>query len=48
MTQFGRVMKELDIKILCVNTPQAKGRVERAIQNLQDRLVKAMRLKVLR
>jgi transposase len=45
MTQFGRAMKELDIKILCANTPQAKGRVERAIQTLQDRLVKEMRLK---
>jgi len=45
MTQFGRAMKELDIKILCANTPQAKGRVERAIQTLQDRVVKEMRLK---
>jgi transposase len=45
MTQFGRVMKELDIEIICANTPQAKGRVERAIQNLQDRLVKEMRLR---
>jgi hypothetical protein len=44
MTQFGRAMKELDIEIICANTPQAKGRVERAIQILQDRLVKEMRL----
>jgi len=45
MTQFGRAMKELDIEIICANTPQAKGRVERVIQVLQDRLVKEMRLR---
>ena len=45
MTQFGRAMKELDIEIICANTPQAKGRVERVIQILQDRLVKEMRLR---
>ena len=45
MTQFGRAMKELDIEIICANTPQAKGRVERTIQILQDRLVKEMRLR---
>jgi transposase len=45
VTQFGRAMQELDIQILCANTPQAKGRVERANQTLQDRLVKEMRLR---
>lgn len=45
MTQFGRAMKELDIEIICANSPQAKGRVERAIQVLQNRLVKEMRLR---
>ena len=45
MTQFGRAMKELDIEIICANTPQAKGRVERANQTLQDRLVKELRLR---
>lgn len=44
LTQFGRAMKELDIEIICANTPQAKGRVERANQTLQDRLVKEMHL----
>jgi transposase len=44
LTQFGRAMQALDIEILCANTPQAKGRVERANQTLQDRLVKEMRL----
>ncbi len=45
LTQFGRAMQALDIQIICANTPQAKGRVERAIQTLQDRLVKEMRLR---
>lgn len=45
LTQFGRAMQELEIPILCANTPQAKGRVERAILTLQDRLVKEMRLR---
>lgn len=44
LTQFGRAMQDLDIQILCANTPQAKGRVERANQTLQDRLVKELRL----
>ena len=45
LTQFGRAMQELDIRIICANTPQAKGRVERAIQTLQDRLPKELRLR---
>jgi len=44
LTQFGRAMTELDIEIICANSPQAKGRVERANQTLQDRLVKELRL----
>lgn len=44
ITQYGRVLQELDIEIICANTPQAKGRVERANGLLQDRLVKEMRL----
>lgn len=44
MTQFGRAMKALDIEIICANSPQAKGRIERANQTLQDRLVKELRL----
>lgn len=44
MTQFGRALKELNIEILCANTCQAKGRVERANLTLQDRLVKELRL----
>ena len=45
LTQFGRAMQELDIQILCANSPQAKGRIERVNQTLQDRLVKEMRLR---
>lgn len=44
LTQFGRAMKELDIKLICANTPQAKGRVERRNRDFQNRLIKAMRL----
>jgi glucokinase len=42
MTQFGRALSELNIEILCANTSQAKGRVERAHHTLQDRLVKEL------
>jgi len=44
MTQFGRALHELNIEIICANSAPAKGRVERAHQTLQDRLVKEMRL----
>jgi transposase len=44
-TEFGRVAERLGIEAIHASTPQAKGRVERANQTLQDRLVKAMRLK---
>ena len=44
LTQFGRAMKELDIELICAHSPQAKGRVERANQTLQDRLTKELRL----
>ena len=44
-TQFSRALSELNIEIICANTPQAKGRVERAHLTLQDRLVKELRLR---
>jgi hypothetical protein len=44
MTQFGRALAELNIEILCANSSQAKGRVERVNRTLQDRLVKDLRL----
>ena len=44
-TEFGRVSERLGIEPIHARTPQAKGRVERANQTLQDRLVKEMRLR---
>ena len=44
VTQFGRALHELNVAIICANSPQAKGRVERAHKTLQDRLVKELRL----
>ena len=43
-TEFGRVAERLRIELIHATTPQAKGRVERANQTLQDRLIKEMRL----
>jgi hypothetical protein len=45
ITQFSRALSELNIDIVCANSPQAKGRVERAHLTLQDRLVKELRLR---
>ncbi len=45
LTQFGRAMSQLNIDIICANSPAAKGRVERAHLTLQDRLVKELRLR---
>ena len=44
MTQFGRALHALNIDIICANSSQAKGRVERAHKTLQDRLVKELGL----
>jgi hypothetical protein len=44
ITQFNRVLDGLGIQLICANSPQAKGRVERANQTFQDRLVKELRL----
>ncbi len=43
-TEFNRITDRLKIEQICALTPQAKGRVERANQTLQDRLIKEMRL----
>jgi len=45
VTQFGRALTELNFEIICANSPQAKGRVERMNKTLQDRLVKELRLR---
>lgn len=44
ITQFSRALKTLGVDLICANSPQAKGRVERANQTFQDRLVKELRL----
>jgi len=43
-TQFGRALEELGIEWIAAYSPQAKGRVERLFETLQDRLVKEMRV----
>lgn len=43
-TQMQRALRELDVELICANSPQAKGRVERANRTFQDRLVKELRL----
>ena len=45
ITHFGQVVKELGIELICANSPQAKGRVERKNGVFQDRLIKEMRLR---
>jgi len=45
LTQFGRAMQELEIETIFANSPEAKGRVEKVNQTLQDRLVKELRLR---
>jgi transposase len=44
-TQMGRALAELGVDLIWANSPQAKGRVERANGTLQDRLVKALRVR---
>lgn len=43
-SQFTRAMDSIGIEVICANSPEAKGRVERLFETLQDRLVKEMRL----
>ena len=43
-SQFGRACDQLNIVLINANSPQAKGRVERANKTLQDRLTKELRL----
>lgn len=44
LTQFERACSELRIETIKANSPQAKGRVERLFETLQDRLIKELRL----
>jgi transposase len=43
-TQLGRALDELGIEQIPANSPQAKGRIERAWRTCQDRLVSELRL----
>ncbi len=43
-TQFGRLLKELEIQAIFALSPQAKGRIERLWGTFQDRLVSELRL----
>lgn len=47
-TQFGRMCRKLDIRIIAANSPEAKGRVERGNGTHQDRLIKKMGRKKIR
>jgi hypothetical protein len=44
-SNMNRAMKEVGITSIQANTPQAKGRVERAFRTLQNRLVAELRLR---
>jgi len=45
LTQFQRACRQLGVEVINAHSPQAKGRIERLFQTLQDRLVKELRLK---
>jgi len=44
LTQFERAMKQSGVKLITAHSPEAKGRIERMFETLQDRLVKEFRL----
>ena len=44
LTVLGENLERLGVELICANSPQAKGRVERHFSTQQDRLVKEMRL----
>jgi hypothetical protein len=44
-THFGRILRDLGIGFIAAGSPQAKGRIERLWQTLQDRLVSELRLR---
>jgi hypothetical protein len=45
LSEFGRALRELGVNLIYAHSPQAKGRVERMFNTLQDRLVKEMTLR---
>ena len=44
-SQFCRACEELNIQVICADSPQAKGRIERAWDTIQDRIVPEMRVR---
>jgi transposase len=44
-SQFKRACEELGIRVIFASSPQAKGRIERAWDTIQDRIVPEMRLR---
>ena len=45
MTNIEKALDELGITLIKANSPQAKGRIERAFRTLQDRLINEMWIK---
>jgi len=45
VTQFGGMLAELAVGFILARSPQAKGRIERLWETLQDRLVSELRLR---
>lgn len=43
-TQIGRALKDIGSTLILALSPQAKGRIERLFETLQDRLVKELKL----
>jgi hypothetical protein len=48
VTQFGRALKELGIKMIPAYSPQARGRMERSYRTWQGRLPQELRLRQIR
>jgi len=48
LSEFGRALAELGVRLIHAHSPQAKGRIERLFNTLQDRLIKEMRLEGIR
>ncbi|MCK4912107.1 MAG: hypothetical protein KAS05_00110 [Candidatus Omnitrophica bacterium] len=44
-SQFQRTLEELGVNLIFAHSAQAKGRVERLFETVQDRLVKELRLR---
>jgi transposase len=47
-SQLKRALEELGIHVIFANSPEAKGRIERLWETLQDRLIPEMRLRGIR